>query len=155
MLERMRYVIPSTAFFAPYPGSALGNQIIAEGGSLMTEEDYHRHPDDEKVVGVDYGFYRDLLSGKYADEVGRVPPPGEPSSHGEPGAAVGERVRPRQFYLFEMADGRRKLTWGRDPEGALSTLALRLGETETKGVLRDRVRRIPQRELQRYASELG
>jgi hypothetical protein len=49
----------------------LGNQLIAEGRSLMSKENYHRFPDDEKVAGVDYQFYRDLLAGKYDDEVNR------------------------------------------------------------------------------------
>ena len=67
----MRRSLPSISFYAPYPGSALGNQLIAEGKSLMTKENYHRFPDDEKVVGIDYQFYRDLVAGKYDDEIYR------------------------------------------------------------------------------------
>jgi anaerobic magnesium-protoporphyrin IX monomethyl ester cyclase len=69
MLKYMRRVMPSISFYAPYPGSALGNQLIAEGKSKMTKENYHRYPDDEKVVGVDYQFYRDLLAGQYDAEI--------------------------------------------------------------------------------------
>ncbi len=71
MLKYMRRVMPSIAFYAPYPGSALGYQLIAEGKSLMTKENYHRFPDDEKVKGIDYQFYRELLSGKYDDEINK------------------------------------------------------------------------------------
>lgn len=71
MLKRMKRVFPSIAYYAPYPGSALGNQLIAEGKSKMTKDNYHRYPDDEKVIGVDYGFYRELLAGKYDDEINR------------------------------------------------------------------------------------
>jgi radical SAM superfamily enzyme YgiQ (UPF0313 family) len=71
MLKRMKRVFPSIAFYAPYPGSALGNQLIAEGKSLMTRENYHRYPDDEKVRGVNYQFYRELLAGKYDAEINR------------------------------------------------------------------------------------
>ncbi len=71
MLKYMRRVMPSVSFYAPYPGSALGNQLIAEGKSLMTKENYHRFPDDEKVKGVDYAFYRELLAGKYDAEVNK------------------------------------------------------------------------------------
>lgn len=71
MLKTMRRVKASIAFYAPYPGSALGHQLIAEGKSLMTKENYHRFPDDEKVKGVDYGFYRDLLAGMYDSEVNK------------------------------------------------------------------------------------
>jgi radical SAM superfamily enzyme YgiQ (UPF0313 family) len=71
MLKRMKYVLPSISFYAPYPGSALGFQLIAEGRSMMTKENYHRFPDDEKVKGIDYKFYRDLLAGKYDAEINR------------------------------------------------------------------------------------
>jgi radical SAM superfamily enzyme YgiQ (UPF0313 family) len=71
MLKTMRYVFPSISYYAPYPGSALGYQLIAEGKSLMTKENYHRFPDDEKVKGIDYQFYRELLAGKYDDEINR------------------------------------------------------------------------------------
>jgi anaerobic magnesium-protoporphyrin IX monomethyl ester cyclase len=69
MLKYMRRVMPSISFYAPYPGSALGHQLIAEGKSLMTKENYHRYPDDEKVKGIDYKFYRELLAGKFDSEV--------------------------------------------------------------------------------------
>lgn len=71
MVKYMRRVFPSIAFYAPYPGSALGYQLIAEGKSLMTKDNYHRFPDDEKVKGIDYQFYRELLAGKYDDEINR------------------------------------------------------------------------------------
>ena len=71
MLKYMRRVLPSIAFYAPYPGSALGYQLIAEGKSLMSKDNYHRFPDDEKLKGIDYQFYRDLLGGKYDDEINR------------------------------------------------------------------------------------
>ena len=71
MLKMMKHVLPSISYYAPYPGSALGNQLIAEGKSMMSKENYHRFPDDEKVKGVDYRFYRELLAGKYDAEVNR------------------------------------------------------------------------------------
>jgi len=71
MVKYTKRIMPSISFYAPYPGSALGNQLIAEGKSKMTKENYHRFPDDEKVVGVDYQFYRELLAGKYDAEVNR------------------------------------------------------------------------------------
>jgi radical SAM superfamily enzyme YgiQ (UPF0313 family) len=71
MLKSMRYVFPSISYYAPYPGSALGYQLIAEGKSFMTKENYHRFPDDEKVKGVDYQFYRELLAGNYNDEINK------------------------------------------------------------------------------------
>jgi anaerobic magnesium-protoporphyrin IX monomethyl ester cyclase len=76
MLRRMRWVMPSIAYYAPYPGSALGYQLIAEGKSLMSKENYHRFPNDEKLRGVDYQFYNDLLAGKYDGQINQ----GLPSS---------------------------------------------------------------------------
>jgi len=64
MLKSMKYVFPSISYYAPYPGSALGYQLIAEGKSMMSKDNYHRFPGDEKVKGVDYQFYRELLAGK-------------------------------------------------------------------------------------------
>ena len=71
MLKHMKRVFPSISYYAPYPGSALGFQLIAEGKSMMSLDNYHRYPDDEKVKGVDYQFYRELLAGKYDDEINR------------------------------------------------------------------------------------
>jgi radical SAM superfamily enzyme YgiQ (UPF0313 family) len=65
MLWRMKRVLPSISYYAPYPGSALGYQLIAEGKSLMSKENYHRFPKDEKLKGIDYKFYNRLLAGKY------------------------------------------------------------------------------------------
>ena len=69
MLKSMKRVMPSISFYAPYPGSALGNQLIAEGKSLMSKENYHRFPNDEKLKGIDYKFYNRLLAGKYDREI--------------------------------------------------------------------------------------
>lgn len=71
LVKYTKRIMPSIAFYAPYPGSALGHQLIAEGKSLMTKENYHRFPDDEKVKGIDYQFYRDLLAGRYDVEVNK------------------------------------------------------------------------------------
>jgi len=43
--------------------------LIAEGKSLMSKENYHRYPSDEKVKGIDYLFYNQLLKGKYDRQV--------------------------------------------------------------------------------------
>ena len=71
MLKSMRWVFPSISYYAPYPGSALGYQLIAEGKSLMNNDNYHRYPDDEKVKGINYQFYRELLAGKYDEEINK------------------------------------------------------------------------------------
>ncbi|MBI5876887.1 MAG: B12-binding domain-containing radical SAM protein [Chloroflexi bacterium] len=69
MLWRMKRVLPSISYYAPYPGSALGYQLIAEGKSLMSKDNYHRFPKDEKLKGIDYKFYNRLLAGKFDREI--------------------------------------------------------------------------------------
>jgi anaerobic magnesium-protoporphyrin IX monomethyl ester cyclase len=71
MLRQMKRVLPSISYYAPYPGSALGYQLIAEGKSLMSKENYHRYPSDEKVKGIDYQFYNELLKGKFDHEINK------------------------------------------------------------------------------------
>ena len=69
MVKHIKRGKPSVAYYAPYPGSILGYQLIAEGKSLMSKDNYHRNPGVEKVKGIDYPFYHDLLAGKYDDEI--------------------------------------------------------------------------------------
>lgn len=71
MVKYTKRILPSISFYAPYPGSALGHQLIAEGKSLMTKENYHRFPDDEKLKGIDYQFYREMLAGKFDEDINR------------------------------------------------------------------------------------
>ena len=35
----------------------------------MSKDNYHRNPNDEKVKGVDYKFYKQLLAGKFDRQV--------------------------------------------------------------------------------------
>ena len=51
MLKSMKRVMPSISYYAPYPGSALGYQLIAEGKSLMSKENYHRYPEGREGQG--------------------------------------------------------------------------------------------------------
>lgn len=61
MVNRIQRVKPSVSYFAPYPGSILGYQLIAEGKSLMTQNGYHRYPGKETLKGIDYKFYEKLV----------------------------------------------------------------------------------------------
>ena len=120
MVQHMKYKHLSPSFFAPYPGSVLGFQMMKEGTSMLTADNYHRYPHDEKVRGIDYAFYRELLTGQYDDEVARRP---EPSA-----ASITDPFVRHQFYLFETRDGQCKLTYGEDPKQSLEILRSR-GET--------------------------
>ena len=157
MLRRTKRVQASISFYAPYPGSALGHQIIAEGRSLLASDGYHRTPGDEKVRGVDYAFYRDLLAGRHDAEIARgaaAAPPSRPATDAATTPRGAER-RPHALYLFELASGRRRLAWGASPEDALETLRLRLGDAALDGVLPGRWIRIAQRALHEHTAALG
>ena len=62
---------------------------------------------------------------------------------------------PHFMYLFEMKNGKKKLAYGQSPEDALNILSMRLTVAEMNLIVRDQFIKIKQRELQRYAPELG
>ena len=69
MVRLMKRKDLSVSYYAPYPGSILGDQLIAEGKSLMPTDAYHRYPGVKKVRGVDYDFLTCVLDGQYDDEI--------------------------------------------------------------------------------------
>lgn len=161
MARYTKRLIFSLAFYAPYPGSALGYQLIAEGKSLMSKENYTRSPGDEKVVGVDYGFYRDLLNGKYDGEVdarlAQVRSSREVARRrGDSSVMSLPAFRPpHALYLFDMKDGKKKLGYGESPEDALEVLSMRLTDAEMGEIVRDEWVKVDQREMQLVVPSLG
>ncbi len=153
MVRAMRYRQVSPAFYAPYPGSALGYQLIAEGNSLLNHENYHRYPHDEKMKGTDYEFYRDLLAGKYDSEVAARPRPtsAPTSDDGQRPVNTGGN----RFYLFDLDNGKSKLGYGCSPQDALATLEARLGTDGMRSIRRDSYRVVKQRDLQSHVTNLG
>lgn len=106
MLKSMRRVLPSFAFFAPYPGAALGYQIIAEGKSLMGG-DYHRFANEAKMTGIDYGFYNSLLAGAYDHIIDNGAPMSVLTrSQGTNGIEQGGRDKTRMFDHRPLAEAR-------------------------------------------------
>jgi anaerobic magnesium-protoporphyrin IX monomethyl ester cyclase len=159
MVRSMRYALPSFSYYAPYPGAALGYQLIAEGKSLMTSDNYHRFLGEEKVKGVDYRFYRDLLGGKYDAEINRGLTRAERQRSGvyQEGAAQGTNsfTRRHMMYVFDMKNGSKKLAYGHSPEDALNILRIRLTEEEMAEIVPERYARISARELQEHIADLG
>ena len=62
---------------------------------------------------------------------------------------------PHYFFLFAMQNGKKKLGYGGSPEEAYENLKLRLTPKELVQVVKENPIRIGQRELQKYARELG
>lgn len=62
---------------------------------------------------------------------------------------------PHYMYLFDMKDGRQKLTYGNSPEDALEILSFRLSEEEMALIIRDSYKKISQRKMQAHIDNLG
>lgn len=62
---------------------------------------------------------------------------------------------PHHIYLFEMRNGKKKLSYGETPADAYENLRLRLSELEMNEVIEDRFLKILQRELHNHVEELG
>ena len=62
---------------------------------------------------------------------------------------------PHHLYLFVMRNGKRKLAYGPSASEAFENLKLRLTPREMEGIDSSKHVRIPQRDLQKYARELG
>lgn len=62
---------------------------------------------------------------------------------------------PHYMYLFDMKDGRQKLTYGNSPEDALEILSFRLSEEEMGMIIRDSYKKISQRKMQEHVDNLG
>lgn len=150
MIGRIKRVFTSVAFFAPYPGSVLGYQLIAEGKSLITKDGYDRYPYTEKVSGIDYSFYRQLLKSTNLSPLGS-----SSYSWSPPGEYNGLSRQPSFLYLFTTKSGKKKLAYGSSPQEALQVLNMRLTEDEMRNVLQDDWIRISYRNIQQYLPMLG
>jgi hypothetical protein len=62
---------------------------------------------------------------------------------------------PHHFYLFTLKSGKKKLGYGGTPEAAYENLKLRLSPKEMEQVIKEQRVRIVQRDLQKYARDLG
>ena len=62
---------------------------------------------------------------------------------------------PHYMYLFEMTNGKQKLTYGASPEDALEILAMRLTEEEMSLIIRDKYKKIAQRKMMEHVDNLG
>jgi len=59
------------------------------------------------------------------------------------------------FFLFNMTNGKKKLSYGSDPEDAYSILEMRLLPEELDLIVKNEFVKILQRDLQTVVEELG
>ena len=62
---------------------------------------------------------------------------------------------PHYMYLFDMKNGKQKLTYGASPEDALDILRVRLTEEEIALIIPDKYIKISQRKMQEHIKNLG
>jgi radical SAM superfamily enzyme YgiQ (UPF0313 family) len=63
MADSINAEMPSWAYFTPYPGCDLADEINSNGWSLLTREGYDRCPSGQKVKNVDYDYLTRCLRG--------------------------------------------------------------------------------------------
>jgi radical SAM superfamily enzyme YgiQ (UPF0313 family) len=157
MVSCIRHPLLSVAYYAPYPGSALGYQLIAEGKSLMAKESHVRKAGNRNVSGVDYKFFDAARRGRYAryaswtrqDWIRRVTG-GQPPM--EPLAAF---HKTQNLYLFALKSGKSRLSYGVDEADALATLQLRSTAEEMNAIAEETPQRLPQQQIHTIKSMLG
>ena len=59
------------------------------------------------------------------------------------------------MYLFDLTTGKKKLAYGQSPEDALEILSYRLSPEELDQIIKDKYKKIHQRDLQQYIHLLG
>ena len=62
---------------------------------------------------------------------------------------------PHFMYLFDLTTGKKKLAYGQSPEDALEILSYRLSPEELDQIIKDKYKKIHQRDLQQYIHLLG
>jgi anaerobic magnesium-protoporphyrin IX monomethyl ester cyclase len=147
----------SPSLYAPYPGGALGYQLIAEGKSLLDTDSMNRNPDRAKAEGVDYEFIRACWRGEHAAAVAQRRPRWLASKlDARGGIPKIERFGAAQsLFSFPMKNGKVKISWGSDAEQAAQVLRIRLTPEELEQVDFSAARKHNQRQLQSLVPDLG
>ncbi len=154
MVKTIKRPLLSNSHYAPYPGGALGNSIIAEGQSLINDTGNNRDATSSKMRGIDYTFVNDVMAGRYDQEVVNGM-----KNFIERNTTNGiipkiEKVKPASnIYVFG-DDGHKKLSWGIDAEEALQNLIRRVGKEKLNSFNLSKFKKINQTVLQDYTKEL-
>lgn len=147
MQKRMKYARFTTSFFAAYPGSALGNQVIAENKSLLKDNEYNRYVETKGVKNINYGFYRNLTSGPSKQARMNVVPMFWQKKN--------VKLISKTFFLFNMKNGKKKLSYGDNVDDAYEILSYRLSPEEMQEIIKEEYTKVLQQDLQKIAKDLG
>lgn len=133
MVSLIKRPLLSYSHYAPYPGGALGYQLIAEGKSLLTTGQLNRTPNSNKTTCVDYDIVNKAMQGYY-DIDARKDMDSWISLHtNNQRLDKLENFHPKQdIYKFTQPDGSIKISWGSSSQMAIEVLSNRLGVDELK-----------------------
>jgi radical SAM superfamily enzyme YgiQ (UPF0313 family) len=131
MVAMIKRPLLSYSHYAPYPGGALGYQLIAEGKSLLNDQEQNRNPNSGKAVGVDYEMVNNAMRGVYNNDA-YTDIEGWILKHTNNHQIDKlQRFNARHdIYKFTQPDGSVKLSWGATPEMAVQVIAQRLSKSE-------------------------
>ena len=157
MVSCIRRPLLSFAYYAPYPGSALGYQLIAEGKSLMAQGDHVRYAGNRYVSGVDYTFFDHAIRGSYSREAARTREDWirRVTGNKSPMEPLTSFHKAQYIYLFALKSGKTRLSYGVDEADALETLKLRLTAKELEEIEPGLPQRVHQNKIHEIKHTLG
>jgi len=131
MVSLIQRPLLSYSHYAPYPGGALGYQLIAEGRSLLNIDQLNRNPNSNKTTGVDYDMVNRAMRGEFNQEA-CVDLEAWIQRHTDNYKIDKlKSFNPKQdIYKFMQRDGSVKLSWGSSPKMAIDIIARRLSAEE-------------------------
>jgi len=157
MLSVIKRPMVSPSLYAPYPGGALGYQLIAEGKSLLDTDTMDRNPDRAKAKGVDYDFIRACWRGEHAAAVAQRREHWLAARLDAQGGVrqLGKFRAAHSIFAFPLRNGKVKISWGTDAAHAEQALRIRLTPQELAEVDFGTARKYTQRQLQSLVPDLG
>lgn len=146
MVSLIKRPLLSYSQYAPYPGGALGYQLIAEGKSLLGGAQLDRNPNSEKMVNVDYQMVNKAMRGEY-DAEAQEGMEAWLQKHTDNGKIdkLKNFNKKQDIWKFNQPDGSVKLSWGASPEMAVEIISRRLTEDEISGLDFSNYEKIDQR----------
>lgn len=131
MISLIKRPLLSYSHYAPYPGGALGYQLIAEGKSLLGNGELNRNPNSNKTLDVDYDMVNKAMRGGYNAEALKDMDAWL-MRHTDNGQIdkLKNFNKKQDIYKFTQPDGSIKLSWGSSPEMAREIMSRRLTDDE-------------------------
>jgi anaerobic magnesium-protoporphyrin IX monomethyl ester cyclase len=135
MVSLIKRPLLSYSHYAPYPGGALGYQLIAEGKSLLNTGQLDRNPNSNKTTCVDYDIVNKAMQGLFNHDALNDIEAWILRHTNNHQIEKLENFHPRQdIYKFTQPDGSIKISWGSSIQIAIQALSNRLGADELEAI---------------------